>query len=132
MFRRPSTAPRTDTLVPCPPLFRSLVRGAVGRRDQAHGFLPDPIVPVVPFEMPCAERRLLEPIATAEAIEQVISDLVADLVADLRERGLGLRAAVLRCERVDVREQLVTVGPARAPRARPDERRVGKEGGSTG
>src|SRR3546814_11826593 len=66
--------------------------------------------------MPCVERRLLEPIATTEAIEQVISDLVADLVADLRERGLGLRAAVLRCERVDARKQLVAVGTAREAR----------------
>ncbi|OWQ98330.1 DUF6504 family protein [Sphingopyxis witflariensis] len=109
---------RIADLYPMPrgPLARRLGRGAVERLDQARGFLPEPIVPVVPFEMPCAERRLLEPIATAEAIEQVISDLVADLVADLRERGLGLRAAVLRCERVDAREQLVTVGTARATR----------------
>ena len=109
---------RIADLYPMPrgPLARRLGCGAVERLDQARGFLPEPIVPVVPFDMPCAERRLLEPIATAEAIEQVISDLVADLVADLRERGLGLRAAVLRCERVDAREQLVTVGTARATR----------------
>src|SRR3546814_13766997 len=102
--------------MPRGPRARRLGRGAVERLDQARGFLPEPIVPVVPFEMPCVERRLLEPIATTEAIEQVISDLVADLVADLRERGLGLRAAVLRCERVDARQQLVAVGTARATR----------------
>ena len=52
-------------------------------------------MPVVPFEMPFVSRRLVEPIATAEAIEQVIADLVGDLVADLHERGLGVRTAVL-------------------------------------
>src|SRR3546814_1210285 len=96
--------------MPRGPRARRLGRGAVERLDQARGFLPEPIVPVVPFEMPCVERRLLEPIATTEAIEQVISDLVADLVADLRERGLGLRAAVLRCEigRASCRERVCT------------------------
>jgi len=109
---------RVADLYPMPrgPLARRLGRGAVERLDQARGFLPEPIVPVVPFEMPEARRRLLEPIATAEAIEQVIGDLVGDLVADLEKRGLGVRAAVLRCERVDAREQLVAVGTARATR----------------
>lgn len=109
---------RVADLYPMPrgPLARRLGRAAVERLDQARGFLPEPIVPVVPFEMPQVERRLVEPIATAEAIEQVIGDLVADLVADLQTRGLGVRAAVLRCERVDAREQLIAVGTARATR----------------
>jgi len=109
---------RIADLYPMPrgPLARRLGRGAVERLDQARGFLPEPIVPVVPFETPLVSRRLIEPIATAEAIEQVIADLVADLVADLEKRGLGVRAAVLRCERVDAREQLVAVGTARATR----------------
>jgi protein ImuB len=109
---------RIADLYPMPraPLARRLGRGAVERLDQARGFLPEPIIPVVPFETPQVERRLLEPIATAEAIEQVIGDLVGDLVADLEKRGLGVRAAVLRCERVDAREQLVAIGTARATR----------------
>jgi protein ImuB len=109
---------RVADLYPMPrgPLARRLGRGAVERLDQARGFLPEPIVPVVPFEMPIASRRLLEPITTAEAIEQVIGDLVGDLVADLEKRGLGVRAAVLNCERVDAREQRIAVGTARATR----------------
>jgi len=102
--------------MPRGPLARRLGRGAVERLDQARGFLPEPIVPVVPFEMAVATRRLLEPIATAEAIEQVIADLIGDLVAALRERGLGVRAAILTCERVDAREQRIAVGTARATR----------------
>ncbi|MDO9370863.1 MAG: DNA polymerase Y family protein [Sphingopyxis sp.] len=109
---------RIADLYPMPrgPLARRLGRGAVERLDQARGFLPEPIVPIIPFEMPQVERRLIEPIATAEAIEQVIGDLVGDLIGDLEKRGLGVRAVVLRCERVDAREQFVAVGTARATR----------------
>src|SRR3546814_18858745 len=38
------------------------------------------------------------------------------IFTDLEKRGLGVRAAVLRCERVDAREQLIMVGTARATR----------------
>jgi len=109
---------RIADLYPMPrgPLARRLGRAAVERLDQARGFVPEPIIPVVPFEMPEARRSLLEPIGTAEAIEQVISDLLDDLVPALRERGLGARSLVLRCDRLDMGEQLVTVGTARATR----------------
>lgn len=102
--------------MPRGPLARRLGRGAVERLDQARGHVPEPIAPVVPFEMPLVSRQLVEPIATAEAIEQVIADLVGDLVADLEKRGVGVRTAVLSCERVDAREQRVAVGTARATR----------------
>lgn len=109
---------RVADLYPMPrgPLARRLGRHAVERLDQARGHVPEPIVPVIPFDMPRVERRLLEPIATAEAIEQVIGDLLADMGALLAARGLGLRTAILRCERVDAAEQLVSVGTARATR----------------
>src|SRR3546814_13572233 len=55
-------------------------------------------------------------VCSSDLIEQVIGDLVDDLVTDLEKRGLGVRAAVLRCERVDAREQLIMVGTARATR----------------
>ena len=109
---------RIADLYPMPrgPLARRLGRAAVERLDQARGFVPEPIIAVVPFETPEARRSLLEPIGTAEAIEQVISDLLDDLVPALRERGLGVRSLVLRCDRLDMGEQLVTVGTARATR----------------
>ena len=109
---------RVADLYPMPrgPLARRLGRAAVERLDKARGFVPEPIVPVIPFDTPVAERRLVEPIGTAEAIEQVIGDLVGDLVSDLRTRGLGLRAVMLRCERVDAAEQRIAVGTARATR----------------
>ncbi|RYD43892.1 MAG: DNA polymerase Y family protein [Sphingomonadales bacterium] len=103
-------------LMPRGPLARRLGRAAVERLDQARGHVLEPIVAVVPFDMPRAERRLFEPITTAEAISQVIGDLLGDMGALLERRGLGLRTAVLRCERVDAAEQYVSVGTARATR----------------
>ncbi|WP_353745043.1 DUF6504 family protein [Sphingopyxis sp. SCN 67-31] len=102
--------------MPRAPLARRLGRAAVERLDQARGFVPEPIAPVLLFDIPCAERRLLEPIGTAEAIEQVIADLLADLTGMLERDGHGLRSAVLTCERVDAAKQVVTVGTARATR----------------
>lgn len=109
---------RIADLYPMPrgPLARRLGLTTVRRLDQARGLVAEPIVPVVPFEAPRAERRLLEPIGTAEAITQVIGDLVDDLVIILQERGMGLRAAHLTCVIVDGTEQHVAIGTARATR----------------
>ena len=102
--------------VPRAPLARRLGLASVNRLDQARGLASEPIVPIVPFEEPSCERRLMEPIATAEAIAQVIGDLVDDLVEQLRARGLGLRAAVLTCLRVDGDQQRIGLGTASATR----------------
>ena len=98
------------------PLARRLGMTTVTRLDQARGLVAEPIVPVVPFEEPRVERRLLEPVSTAEAITQVIGDLVDDMVCVLQARGLGLRAAVLTCVRVDGVEQRIGLGTAKATR----------------
>jgi len=98
------------------PLARRLGLGTVKRLDQARGLVGEPIVPVVPFEMPRVERRLLEPIGTAEAIVQVIGNLVDDLVRLLQAGGLGVRAAVLDCTIVDGGSQRIAIGTARATR----------------
>lgn len=109
---------RIADLYPMPrgPLARRLGIAAVERLDQARGLAPEPIVGLTPFEVPEVERRLLEPIATADAIALVISDLVDDLMQLLEVRGLGLRAAALTCVRVDAAEQIVPLGTARATR----------------
>ena len=109
---------RVADLYPMPrgPLARRLGLTTVRRLDQARGMVAEPIIPVVPFEAPRVERLLLEPIGTAEAINQVIADLVDDLVTLLAERGLGLRAAHLACQIVDGSEQRVAIGTARASR----------------
>lgn len=102
--------------IPRGPLAKRLGLSTVERLDQARGAVAEPIVGVVPFEAPRVERRLLEPIGTAEAIGQVIGDLVNDMVSELQRRGFGLRAAVLTCLRVDGDEQRIGFGTARATR----------------
>nr|WP_066798674.1 DUF6504 family protein [Sphingomonas soli] len=109
---------RVGDLYPMPrgPLAKRLGLSTVTRLDQALGRAAEPIVPVIPFEAPEVSRRLLEPIATPEAIAQVITDLVDDLVAVLRARGLGVRAAVITAERVDGADQHLGIGASRATR----------------
>ncbi|WP_317617050.1 DUF6504 family protein [Sphingobium sp. SCG-1] len=109
---------RIADLYPMPrgPLAKRLGLKTVERLDQARGSLAEPITPVIPFEAPIAERRLLEPIATADAITHVIGDLVDDLVHVLQARSLGLRTAILTCVVVDGGEQRVAIGTARATR----------------
>jgi protein ImuB len=109
---------RVGDLYPMPrgPLARRLGLAAVERLDQALGRVAEPIVGVIPFEAPEVTRRLLEPIATAEAIAQVIADLVDDLVRLLQQRGLGVRSVVLTAARVDGAEQRIAIGASRATR----------------
>lgn len=109
---------RIGDLLPLPraPLARRLGRSAIQRLDQAIGREAEPIAPTLVAEAPYAERRLLEPIGTPEAIEQVIGDLTADLEERLRERGLGARALFLTMVRVDGSEQHLGIGTARATR----------------
>jgi protein ImuB len=109
---------RIADLYPMPrgPLAKRLGIATVTRLDQARGIVAEPIVPVVPFETPKAERRLLEPIGTAEAIAQVIGDLVDDLVEQLQARRLGLRTALFTCLVVDGGQQRIGIGTAKASR----------------
>ncbi|MGN6622359.1 MAG: Y-family DNA polymerase [Sphingomonas sp.] len=105
-------------LLPMPrgPLARRLGRAALDRLDQATGRLAEPVEGVVPFEPPSAQRRLLEPIGTPEAIAQVMNDLAGDLADRLRARGLGARRVTLGLLRVDGSDQSITIGLARASR----------------
>ena len=109
---------RIGDLYPMPrgPLAKRLGLATVNRLDQALGRAAEPIVPVVPFEAPEVSRRLLEPIATPEAIAQVIADLVGDLVAVLQARGLGVRTARIIAERIDGADQHLAIGASRATR----------------
>lgn len=109
---------RIADLLPLPrgPLARRLGLGCVRRLDEALGRVAEPIVPLLPEETPVTRRRLLEPIGTAEAIEQVIVDLLADMTLLLAERGCGARTLVLAAERIDGSEQRLAIGTARATR----------------
>ena len=98
------------------PLARRLGLPAITRLDQALGAAAEPITPREDAEAPIVERRLLEPIGTAEAIEQVMDDLLRDLAEVLQARGLGARSLRLTGLRVDGSEQVVAIGTSRPTR----------------
>jgi protein ImuB len=105
---------RVEQLIATPrgPLARRFGRGLYARLDQALGYAPEPIEPIVAPHAPRARRALLEPIATAAAIGQVIRDLTDDLVAQLGTIGRGARRLDLFCHRVDKQIQAVRIGTA--------------------
>jgi nucleotidyltransferase/DNA polymerase involved in DNA repair len=98
------------------PLARRLGLPAITRLDQALGAVAEPITPHEDQAVPFAERRLLEPIGTAGAIEQVMADLLRDLAEVLQAKGLGARSLRLIGARVDGTEQVVGVGTSRPTR----------------
>jgi protein ImuB len=98
------------------PLARRFGKHALMRLDQAVGRAGEPFDPIIPEQPPQALLRLLEPIASAEAIEQVLSDLVAMLIVRLERQGRAVRRLVLICERVDGEEQRLAIGLARPSR----------------
>jgi len=102
--------------MPRAPLARRFGKTLLTRLDQALGRAAEPLDPIVPQECPSACASLVEPIATAEAIEQVLGDLMAAFVATLEKQGLAARRAVLICARVDGEKQRVAIGMARATR----------------
>jgi protein ImuB len=98
------------------PLARRLGLPAITRLDQALGGVAEPITPREDVTVPAVERRLLEPIGTAEAIAQVMEDLLGDLAEVLQARGLGARSIRLTGLCVDGTEQVVAVGTSRPTR----------------
>ncbi len=103
--------------------FISMPRSALRRRfgqpllkrlDQALGHEEEPMIPVLapgPFQerLPC-----LEPIVTAAGIAIALERLLDALCHRLKQEGKGLRAALLKCYRVDGKIEEVTIGTNRA------------------
>ena len=102
--------------MPRAPLARRFGKSLLTRLDQALGRTAEPLDPIVPQRCPSACARLAEPIATAEAIGQVLDDLMVAFVATLESQGLAARRAMLICARIDGEEQRVAIGMARATR----------------
>ena len=80
---------------------RSPAANPLIRMDQLTGRVPEPLLPVVPQEMPLVQRRLAEPIRHREALDHVLDDLAADMVRVLEGRGEGARRLELGLWRVD-------------------------------
>lgn len=102
--------------IPRSPLARRFGQGLLGRLDQSLGRIGEPFDPIIPEEPPQVQLRLLEPIATADAIDKVLRDLLSMLVKRLERQGLGARTLRLTCIRVDGEEQAIAIGTARASR----------------
>jgi protein ImuB len=102
--------------MPRAPLARRFGAELLLRLDQALGQADEPIDPVVPLDPPTATLRFMEPIATADAIAQVLGDLMPLLITALQEKGLAARTVSLVCARVDGEEQCVRIGTSQATR----------------
>ena len=71
------------------------------RLDQLLGRVPEPLLPVIPQQMPLVQRRLLEPIRHRQLLDQVVADLAEDMARELEGRGEGARRLELGLWRVD-------------------------------
>ena len=105
--------------------FIGIKRSALRRRfgamllqriDEALGTANEVIIPLrppAPFEehLPC-----LEPIRTAPGIEIALQKLLAGLCFRLQKESKGIRAASLKCYRIDHKVMQVDIGTSRASR----------------
>ena len=71
------------------------------RMDQLLGRVPEPLLPVVPQQMPLVQRRLMEPIRHRDLLDTVLADLASDMVRELEGLGQGARRLDLGLWRVD-------------------------------
>jgi protein ImuB len=71
------------------------------RLDQLLGLVPEPLLPVLPIEVPLVQRRLMEPIRHRSLLDRVLGDLCADLARVLEGKALGARRLELALWKVD-------------------------------
>ncbi|MCP5396925.1 MAG: DNA polymerase Y family protein [Sphingomonadaceae bacterium] len=71
------------------------------RMDQLLGRVPEPLLPVLPPEVPLVQRRLMEPIRHRALLDRVLEDLADDMARVLEGRGEGARRLELGLWRVD-------------------------------
>ncbi|MXO58736.1 DNA polymerase Y family protein [Altererythrobacter salegens] len=71
------------------------------RMDQLLGRVPEPLLPVVPQQVPLVQRRLMEPILHRALLDTVLADLAADMARELEGQGQGARRLELGLWRVD-------------------------------
>jgi len=98
------------------PLARRFGKGLLIRLDQALGRIDEPFDPLIPVTPLRATLRFLEPIMSAEAIEQVLSDLVSQLLMLLERQGVASRRLILICQRIDGEEPCFAIGMAQSSR----------------
>jgi protein ImuB len=102
--------------MPRAPLQRRFGSSLLTRLDQALGRAAEPFDPIVPEDPPAILLRFVEPIATAEAIEEAMAEALRRLVRKLERSGLAVRTLLFVGERIDGVDQIVRIGTARATR----------------
>lgn len=102
--------------MPRAPLQRRFGETLLRRLDQALGRAPEPFDPIVPETPPSVLLGFVEPIASAEAIEEASGEAVRRLARRLAEAGLGARRLELACHLVDNSRQYHVVSVSRATR----------------
>ncbi|OLP60482.1 DNA repair protein [Xaviernesmea oryzae] len=103
---------------PRAPLVRRFGQGFMLRLDQALGLQGEPISPRRTIAPVWAEKRLLTPIDTVEAILSLVGPLAETFLSQLEARGTGGRLFELALFRVDGTVLRVSAGsstPLRAP-----------------
>lgn len=96
--------------VPRAALARRFGATTLSRLDQALGRQKESLSFCHPAIKLTVKRHLMEPICTAESIEQAISVLCQDIAVLLQKKGLGARKVDLLCQRVDDVVQAIRVG----------------------
>lgn len=86
------------------------------RLDQLLGMVPEPLLPIVPQQMPMVQRRLLEPIRHRTLLDRVLLDLAEDMARALEATGEGARRLELGLWRIDGEVQVRTLELAVATR----------------
>jgi protein ImuB len=102
--------------VPRAPLTRRFGPLVANRLDQALGTIFEPIVPLVPPDLPQARLTFIEPLLTAEAFAAANATLVHTICAVLEKTGQGARRLDLVFHRVDGSVQPLRIGTARPSR----------------
>ena len=99
--------------IPRSSLRRRFGQILIDRLDQALGRIEEQIHPVQPVE-PYHERLpCLEPIFTATGIEIALDELLRTLCGRLQQEQKGLRVAILKCFRIDGKEQSIRIETSR-------------------
>ena len=63
--------------------------------------MPEPLLPVVPQQVPLVQRRLIEPIRHRQLLDTVVTDLAQDMARELEGQGAEARRLELGLWRVD-------------------------------
>lgn len=88
------------------------------RLDQLLGRAPEPLLPVMPMEIPQVQRRLLEPIRHRPLLDRVVADCAEDMARMLEGLAQGARRLELSLWRVDgdvLRRSLELAAASRDP-----------------